>query len=227
MGTEQQRDTLATSNRKNGTEWRKQEDELQKMDETKQCFRGHAARWPQLEVDMKQWLTCHRNSSFSVSTEMIIYEAERLAAEKGIEDVTGSPSWCHRFMKTCGLALCNKTRVAQKMPIEYESKIVSFHKFVLDARKKNGFGISQTENVDEVPLTFDVPSNKTVDVKGTKTITSGHDKTHYTVVLSCCADGTKLPPMLILKRKKTCQKRQSHEELLFMVMTKDGWKKMA
>ena len=58
--------------------------------------------------------------------------------------------------------------------------------------------------MDEVPLTFDVPSNKTVDVKGAKTITvktSGHDKTHYTVVSSCCAGGTKLPPMLIFKIK--------------------------
>jgi len=33
--------------------------------------------------------------------------------------------------------------------------------------------------------------------------TSGNEKTHYTVVLACCADGTKLPPLLIflLKRK--------------------------
>ena len=45
-------------------EWRKQEDQLQNMDKTKQCFRGHAAKWPQLEVDMKvdhtsqeQWLS--------------------------------------------------------------------------------------------------------------------------------------------------------------------------
>ena len=58
--------------------------------------------------------------------------------------------------------------------------------------------------MDEVLLTFDVPSNETVDGKGAKTITvktSGHDETHYTVVLSCCAGGTKLPPMLISKRK--------------------------
>jgi len=56
----------------------------------------------------------------------------------------------------------------------------------------------------EVPLTFDVPSNKTVDVKGAKAImikTSGNEKTRYTVVLACCADGTKLPPLLIFKRK--------------------------
>ena len=96
------------------------------------------------------------------------------------------------------------------MPIEYESKIVSFHKYVLDARKKNRFEISQIGNMDEVPLTFDVPSNKTVDVKGAKIITvktSGHDKTHYTVVLSCCADGTKLPPILKKHARKGNPKR--------------------
>ena len=43
-----------------------------------------------------------------------------------------------------------------------------------------------------------------MDVKGAKTIminTSGIEKTRYTVVLACCADGTKLPPLLICKRK--------------------------
>jgi len=53
-------------------------------------------------------------------------------------------------------------------------------------------------------LTFDVPSNKTVDVKGAKAImikTSGNEKMRYTVVLACCADGTKLPLLLIFKRK--------------------------
>jgi len=53
-------------------------------------------------------------------------------------------------------------------------------------------------------LTFDVASNKTVDVKGAKTVTiktSDNEKTRYTVVLACCADGTKLPPLLTFKRK--------------------------
>jgi len=58
--------------------------------------------------------------------------------------------------------------------------------------------------MDEVPLKFDVPSNKTEDFKGAKTIiikTSGNAKTRYTAVLARCADGTKLPPLLIFKRK--------------------------
>ena len=58
--------------------------------------------------------------------------------------------------------------------------------------------------MDEVPFTFGVPSSRTVDVKGAKTMAvriSGHEKTHFTVVLACCADGTKLPPVIIFKRK--------------------------
>lgn len=38
--------------------------------------------------------------------------------------------------------------------------------------------------------------SKTVTVK-----TPGHDKTHVTAVLSCCADGTRLPLLLISEMK--------------------------
>ena len=97
-----------------------------------------------------------------------------------------------------------KTTIAQKLPCEYERKIIEFHKYDINKRKKLCFEIGQLGNMDEVPLMFDVPSNKTVDVKGAKTITiktSGNEKTRYTVVLACCADGTKLPPLLLFKGK--------------------------
>jgi len=91
-------------------------------------------------------------------------------------------------------------------------------------RKKLCFEIEQLGNMDEVPLTFDVPSNKTVDVKGAKTImikTSGNEKTCYTV-LACCADGTKLPPLLIFKRK-TLPKDVIPHGIYIHVHVKDGW----
>ena len=72
-----------------------------------------------------------------------------------------------------------------------------------EAKERFEIEIGQLGNMDAVPLMFDVTSNKTVDVKGAKTImikTYGNEKTRYTVVLACYADGTKLPPLLTLQR---------------------------
>ena len=49
-----------------------------------------------------------------------------------------------------------------------------------------------------------MPSNRTFAMKGAKTVTiktSGHEKMLYTVVLSCCADGTKFNPVIIVKHR--------------------------
>ncbi|XP_075207983.1 uncharacterized protein LOC142312884 [Anomaloglossus baeobatrachus] len=185
-------------------EWRKQEKELKKMDTTKLGFRGQGAHWPKLELEIKEWVIQHRNNGLTVSRKMIICEAKRIATEKSLWDFTGTDSWCHRFLKRSGLAKCTKTRIAQKMPKEYEKKLLSFHKFVIDARIRSKFELNQIGNMDEIPINFEVPSNGTVKAKGANTMTvktSGQDKTPYTVVLSCCADGTKLPPMVIFKSK--------------------------
>jgi hypothetical protein len=56
-----------------------------------------------------------------------------------------------------------RTRTVQKMPAEYEAKILEVHKFVIGARKNTCFELSQIGSMDAVPLTFDVPSNRTVD----------------------------------------------------------------
>ena len=79
-----------------------------------------------------------------------------------------------------------KTTKEQKLSRNYERKITEFHKYVINMRKKLCFEIGQLGNMDEVPLNFDVSSNKTMDVKGAKKImikTSGNEKTRYTVFL--------------------------------------------
>src|SRR3989337_2707201 len=60
-------------------------------------------------------------------------------------------------------------------------------------------------NMDETLVTFDLSSNNTINETGARSIsirTTGHKKTNFTVVLSCMADGTKLPPLIIFKLKK-------------------------
>uniref|UniRef100_A0A803J700 HTH CENPB-type domain-containing protein n=1 Tax=Xenopus tropicalis TaxID=8364 RepID=A0A803J700_XENTR len=99
--------------------------------------------------------TRHRQNGLSVSTKMIIYEAKRIAVEKGIQDFTGSPSWCYRFMKRSGFSMRTKTRIAQKMPKEYESKILSFHKFKC--------GISNALDGTEDDVLFDTSEEESDD----------------------------------------------------------------
>ena len=58
--------------------------------------------------------------------------------------------------------------------------------------------------MDETLVWFNMPSNSTVHKAGEKTIfvkTTGHEKSHFTVVLSCMANGKKVMPMVIFKRK--------------------------
>jgi hypothetical protein len=59
-------------------------------------------------------------------------------------------------------------------------------------------------NADETPVFFDMLANTTGDTKGCKSVlvkTTGHEKLRITVMLSVLADGKKLTPFVILRRK--------------------------
>ena len=132
-------------------EWRKQRKDLIKADKSKKTLRSHAPKWPKLEEYVKNWITDHRKNGIAVSTKMILIEARRLAIEMSITDFAGTASWCKRFMRRNGLCMHTKTTIAQKLPREYERKIIEFHKYVINMRKKLCFEIGQLGNMDEVP----------------------------------------------------------------------------
>ncbi|KAG8173318.1 hypothetical protein JTE90_003633 [Oedothorax gibbosus] len=107
-------------------------------------------------------------------------------------------------MEQHGLTLRQRTKIAQKFPIQLEEKIVAFQKEVINLRKERNNEPSQIGNMDETPMTLDIPIDRTVNTKGDQTVlikTTGHEKTHFTVVLTCMADGTKLKPVVIFKRR--------------------------
>ena len=100
--------------------------------------------------------------------------------------------------------LRQKTKISQRLPDDLEEKITSFQSFVIRARRSKNYSLVNIGNMDETPVWFNMPTSKTVDSVGAKTVllkTTGHEKTRFTVVLACLADGTKLKPMVIFKRK--------------------------
>jgi len=113
--------------------------------------------------------------------------------------------WIDGLMTRHNLSNRRRTTIAQKLPEDLIEKQHEFLSFVLYQRIQNDYDIKFIGNMDETPLTIDLPGNLTIDECGTRTVnirTTGHEKSHFTVVLACMADGTKLPPLIIFKLKK-------------------------
>ena len=159
--------------------------------------------WP--EQHLFFWVEENRNSGYMyvVTRKQIVLEGKSWARKK-VAGFTGHRSWCSRFMKHHNLVLRQKTKISQKVPEDLEEKITDFHSFMIKRRKRQDYDLKQIGNMDETPTWFDMPSSRTVNKAGGKTVfvrTSGHEKVRFTTVLGCMADGTKLKPMVIFKRK--------------------------
>lgn len=184
--------------------WRKQEDDLRQVKKTTQSFRGNKARWPQLEDKIEQWVIEQRAAGRSVSTVTIRLKATALARDMNINDFRGAPSWCFRFMKRRNLSIRTRTTVSQQLPKDYQEKLANFRAYCKKKITEKKIRPEHITNMDEVPLTFDIPVNRTVEKTGTRTVsirTTGNEKSSFTVVLGCQANGQKLLPMVIFKRK--------------------------
>ena len=163
-------------------------------------FQGHKARWPKLEDKLKQWVVKQRTAGRSVSTVLIRLKAVAIVSKMKINDFRGGPSWCFHFMKRRHLSICTRTTMSQQLPSDYKEKLALFRTYCLNKISENKIQPKHITNMDEVPLTFDIPMNNTVEKTGKSVITiqtTGNEKLAFTVVLGCWADGQKLPPMVI------------------------------
>lgn len=163
--------------------------------------------WPELEEYLLNLVVKNRKDGFIVTWSMIRDEAIKWSFHH--QELTlgfkASNRWISGFMKRNNFVLRQKTKIAQKLPADVETKVISFQRYVIQIRKEFNFQLCSIGNMDETPMQFDMVGNTTIDVKGSKTVSvrsTGHEKSHFTVVLSCLANGIKLKPMVIFKRKK-------------------------
>jgi len=111
---------------------------------------------------------------------------------------------CFRFMKRRHLSIRTRTTTSQQLPNDYKEKMTIFRTYYKDKIIEKKIQRDHITNMDDAPLTFDIPVNGTVEKTGTPTVsirTKGNEKPSFTVVLGCKANGQKLPPMVIFKRK--------------------------
>lgn len=82
--------------------------------------------------------------------------------------------------------------------------MISFQRNVIDLWKKYEIPVGMIGNADQTPMTFDILSDSTIHPVGSSSVnilTTGHEKSRFTIMLCCMADGTKLLPYVVFNRK--------------------------
>ena len=73
-------------------------------------------------------------------------------------------------MRRNNFSLQAKTSIAQKPPAALEEKMATFLQSVQEVRKESKYPDDMIVNMDETPMYFDMTTNKTVNLKGAKTV---------------------------------------------------------
>lgn len=184
--------------------WKKDKDLMESKGNkaVKVVKRIRSIQWPTLELKLKDWVLKQRKDGFLVSGTSILREARAMAVRMKIDSFKGSAFWICSFMKRNKLAIRAVSSVGQKLPDDWEDKMKSFVDFV--TKNKDKYALHEIGNMDEVPVTFDMPSKFTVEQKGSSDVritTTGAEKSRFTVVLCVTADASKLPAYVIFRRK--------------------------
>ena len=108
---------------------------------------------------------------------MVVRKVKLLAREKkwidlyaNIKEFKFSEAWLEGFMKRYNFATRRRTHIAQHLPDDLLEKQQNFLAFILYRRIQYDYPLQYIGNMDETPLTFDLPNNTTVDEMGAKTI---------------------------------------------------------
>lgn len=207
--------------------WRQQRNLLSEANKQRKAFRGpKKGRFPEIEDALCDYVNLLRSRANPVTAEMLQIKAHELAREKGVPRTSfkASRGWITRFMRRKNFSLRRRTTIAQKLPADYEEKLIRFQRHVIKLRQEKNYFLGQIGNADETPVYFDMPSAATIAVKGSKSVpvrSCGQEKSRVTVMLAITADGRKLPPYVILKRK-TVPKEDFPKSVVVRAQEK-GW----
>ncbi|KAM7314164.1 hypothetical protein ISCGN_003949 [Ixodes scapularis] len=120
-------------------------------------------------------------------------------------------------MRRSGLCLRRRTSICQRLPDAYEEKLFAFRRYVLSLRREQGYAIGQIGNADQTPVYFDMTRSTTVTKRGSRQVnilSTGNERSRFTVMLAATADGWKLPPFLVFKRKTLPKERFPHNVIV-------------
>ena len=106
-------------------------------------------------------------AGLAVNSMMIQLKAKELSSDPVSK---ASPGWYTKWKHRHAISMRAKTTLDQRLPANMEDKVVEFHRFVLRARQRCDYESSQTLNMDETPMRFELPVTRTLEFTGNRTV---------------------------------------------------------
>ena len=75
------------------------------------------AKFPELEIELKEWFDKKRKAGIGISTTVIHLKAKLMSKARNVK---ASVHWCHRFMDRHDLSICRRTTISQKIPENFD-----------------------------------------------------------------------------------------------------------
>ena len=179
----------------------------------------------ELDERVSTWISNQRAHKLPVSRKAIQLQAKLIASELHVPNFSASNGWLQKFMSRRGFSLRRATTACQKPPAEIENRIAEFILYVESMRLLYNYPNSHIYGADEVGVWLDGLTHSTVEVKGSKEVgirSSGQEHLRITVLLTGRADGHKLPPFVLIPRKRPIAELQQFRGQLSIIYTGSG-----
>ena len=166
-----------------------------------------SCKYPQLEESLLEWIKSVRNDRITIDGLAVTFVEIYGHSPEG--HFKASNGWITRFFKRSKLCSRAVTSRGQQIPSNARDLTIKFIEECGEAVLKENYPLWGMANMDETPMWFDMPSSRSIDFRGVRTVlskTTGKEKMRYTVVLAAFADGSKLPPMIIFRVLKNVPK---------------------
>ncbi|CAI7833602.1 unnamed protein product [Closterium sp. NIES-54] len=159
-------------------DWKKMRERLEVSSSCRRRLMGvgRKSKFPFMERAVYRQFLKHRGRGLAVSASML-------------------QKWSAKYMKH---------RMPGKLAANCKAKVESFWEFVRQMRSLHDYPLDLILNADQTPLFLEMPVERTLEMKGARTVhvrSAGYEKERVTVMLAVTASGLKLPPYVVFKRK--------------------------
>lgn len=182
----------------------------------------------ELEAKVVAWIFHKRAKHQRVSRKMIRLMAKEIyqTVADNKKPFAASVGWLNRFLKRNEFSVRRRTTLSQKQPGQVTEKLVNFVTYVTRQTVEKKIQDRDVIAMDETAVFFDMVGSSTVEQRGTRSVqllSTGHEKSHLTVVLAARADGSKLKPYIVFKGAVRDVKAMQTMGGVVIASSKNGW----